>query len=471
MSDRAERAGVGGTFLKLGGGEAASRLIAFAVTVYLARTLGASTYGIIVLASAILLYLAVLADCGVDMLGIHDVAAHRDRLDTLVPEVLGARLLAALGLIAMTAVVGLTLLPDPEGTVLVAYALTLVMVGLGTRWVHIGLDQAGRVAVARVATELVVAGIVVATVRGPADLGRVPLAQLVGEGVGAFLLLRMLPGGMARLRVRLRPALVGTLLSRSWPMVLHALFGLLIFNSDFIVLRILRDSAAVGQYAAAYTLISFFLNLATAYTMSLIPALTRLRDAPEAARGAYDTAMAQLQAGAVPVAVGGILVAPQAIALVFGAGYAGAATPLQVLLLLLPVAGIRHVAQGGLLAHGRQDQLLRTVSWAAGVNVALNLALIPRWGMAGAAAATVATELVRAVIAIRYTTCLGLPMTSARRFGRILAAAGVMVLLVRGVGVQGLWLTMALGAAGYLGTLIALGAIRFRRGALPELAV
>jgi O-antigen/teichoic acid export membrane protein len=57
-------------FLALGGGEVAARVISFGATVYLARTLGASGYGIIAVAMAVMLYLTYLTDCGVEVLGV-----------------------------------------------------------------------------------------------------------------------------------------------------------------------------------------------------------------------------------------------------------------------------------------------------------------------------------------------------------------------------------------------------------------
>lgn len=462
---------VGGNFLKLGLGEVAARLIAFGATVYLARTLGASTYGVIVLATAVLLYLAFIADCGVEMLGVREVAADRAALFGNLPEILGARLLAAIVLVGLTVGAGLLLMPQPEGAVLAGYSLTLFTVALGTRWVHLGLDQAGRAAAVRVGTEAVAAVIIVLTVRGPGDLGRVPLAQVVGECLGALVLLRLLPAGAARLKVRLQPAMVGKLLSRSWPLVVHALLGLAIFNSDFIFLRVMRDSASLGFYAAAYTLISFFLNLGTAYTMSLIPTLTRLREDPPGARGVYDTSMAQVLAGAIPVCVGGILVAGPLVTMIFGDGYAAATLPLQVLLLLLPLAFIRNVSQAALMAHTRQDQMLRTVAWAAGTNLVLNLALIPRWGMAGAAWATVATEGVRTLLALGYVRGLGLPMPHPRRFIRIAVAGGVLAGVVVAARSLPVAAVIAAGGIAYLVALTLLGGIRLRSGALPELTV
>ncbi|MEQ1692879.1 MAG: flippase [Gemmatimonas sp.] len=462
---------VGLRFLKLGLGETAARVLAFIATVYLARTLGASIYGVLVAAMTVVMYLAFVADCGMEMLGVREVAARPHAIREMLPSILGARLLVASVLIAVTVILGLTVLPEPDGPVLAAYSVTLVTVALGTRWVHLGLEQAGNASWSRVLTDGTAAVIVLLTVHGPADLLRVPLAQILGEALGAIFLLRLLPAAARPLGLRLRADAIAPLLRRSWPVVLHGLLGLAIFNSDFLFLRAMRGSAAVGYYAAAYTLISFFQNLGVAYTMSLIPSITRTRDDATSARHLFDGAMAQVLAGGLPIAIGGILVATPLVTLIFGPTYVPSVEPFKILLVIVPVALLRNVAQGVLMAHERQDLMLRTVAWALGVNVVLNLVLIPRWGMSGAAAATLATEIVRTLLALRYSRQLGLPMTPLRRFQRVMLATMFMAAAVWALADRSALLSVPVGGLVYVGVLVAVGGIRLRRGALPELTL
>lgn len=458
---------VGFGFLKLGMGEAAARVIAFGTTIVLARTLGAPVYGVIVLATAILLYLAFLTDCGVDALGVREVAADPAALPETLPSILGARLLVGTSLAVLTAAVGLIFLPEPEGAILAAYAFTLPALALGTRWVHLGLEQPGHASIGRALTELVALGLVLILVRDASDIANVPIAQIAGEGAGAFVLLSFLRPGLRRLRIALDPGRVVALFRVSWPLIVHAILGLAIFNSDFIALRVFRDSAAVGVYAAAYTLISFFLNLGATYTMTLLPVMTRLRNDLPAARTLHDDSLAQVLAGAIPVAIGGFLVAPRLVGLVFGADYLGATTPLRILLWSIPVALIRNVSQGALIAYQRQDQLMQTAAWAAGINLVLNVALIPAWGLEGAAVATLATEVVRTHLAGRYARRLGLHMPGPWRFRRVVLASltmGAVVWLVRDLHLA---FTICAGALVYVTVLTVVGGIHWRRGARP----
>jgi len=464
-------AAVGRSFLKLGTGEALARLVAFGATAYLARRLGADVYGIIALASAILLYLTSITECGVEMLGISDVARQPSGIAAFLPSILVARLMIAAALMLLVTGTGLLLLPQPDGALLAGYSLTLGAVALGTQWVHLGLEQTGSVAMVRVSTEALTALLIVLLVRGPGDAGAAPLAAVIGQSAGAFVFLRLLPGGASGFRAAMRSDVVAAVFRRSWPLVLHGLLGLAIFNSDFLFLRVFRDSASVGYYAVAYLLVSFFLNLGVSYSMGLLPVLSRLRSVPEAERRLHDNAMAQTFAGSLPVAIGGCLLAHQFIDLLFGRGYQPAALGLQILIWCIPVALFRNVAQAVLISHDRQGHLLRTVGVAAGLNLLLNVMLIPRWGMTGAAVATVLTEAVRTVVVLGYSRGTGLPFTSWRRFWRTAAAGATMAAVLALTSAVPWWGAVALGALVYGVVLTLLGGLRFRRGALPDLAV
>ena len=114
--------------------------------------------------------------------------------------------------------------------------------------------------------------------------------------------------------------------------------------------------------------------------------------------------------------------------------------------------------------------MLRVTAWAAGLNLALNLLLIPRYGTVGAAWASVATEAIRMLIALLYLKLEGFKMIDLRRFWRSLAA-GLTMTLALALLRPPLLAAIPLGAAIYVATLMILGGIRIRRGELPELTV
>ncbi len=459
-------------FLALGAGEASARLLGFAATIVMARALGPSGYGLVGLAMAVTLYLNRISDLGFDLgLGVREVAADAGFLAAALPTVIAARLLVAGVLILLVFALGTLLLPAPDQTVIAVQALTLLAVGTGARWALVGLDRPRAAAVAMIAGQALMALLVLALVRGPGDVAVVPAAQVAGDLLAAVLFVMALPAALRRLPVRLELARLRPLLPRASWLVVSALLGIVIYNADFLFLRGFHGNSAVGWYAAGYTLVTFFLNLGQAYNLSLLPALTRLRDDRGAALQLYQKSMAEVFALTLPLALGGSLLAVPLIRLCYGPGYAETAVPFAILIWTLPLCFLRDVPVMGLLAGGEEGQVFRLTLLAAILNFVLNVGLIPRFGMLGAAGATLLTEAARALLAIRAAGRLQLSPPRITRFTRTLVAAGAMALVVLLGRGQPVWALIPAGAAGYGVTLWLVGGLRLRGEAGPGLTV
>ena len=98
------------------------------------------------------------------------------------------------------------------------------------------------------------------------------------------------------------------------------------------------------------------------------------------------------------------------------------------------------------------------------VNLLLNVALIPRFGILGAAYATVATELMRAGLALVFTRNEGYPCLALSRFLPSLLAAAVMAGAVLATAGTNVWLRISLGATAYGLALVVFGGAKIRGG-------
>lgn len=106
----------------------------------------------------------------------------------------------------------------------------------------------------------------------------------------------------------------------------------------------------------------------------------------------------------LPLAVGGWLLGRELLILLFGPRYAGAATALGLLSTCAIPLGVVLIASRGLIATGRQRFDLLGNLVAVVSNVALNFALIPRYGAAGAAAAQLFSVTAMAAVEVGYGT-------------------------------------------------------------------
>jgi O-antigen/teichoic acid export membrane protein len=437
----------------------------------LARVLGVGGYGVVALAAGVVLYLAQLANFGIESLGVREVAQDPGCITDSAPPILTTRLLIACCVILIVLPLAVLGLPQPEGTLIAVYTFTLLPIAASTKWIHLGLESARPVGFARTIGELVMVLLVVGLVRQSADIATVPLAQFAGESTVAFLLLGLLARRGYRIPVRWDWNRVGPVFRRARPLVAHALLGLLIFNSDLVFLRVFRDLTSVGHYAAGYTLISFLLNLGVAYGIALLPTLTRLGAHTNEERSLYHAAQAQVFTAGVPIALGGAILAAQLIVQVFGMSYLPAAAAIQVLIWSIPVALFRNVAVAALVARNRQDQVLRTTTGSTVMNLGLNLLLIPAIGILGAAWATVATELLRTLLALRFAAQEGLPLLPLRRMVPMVVSGVVMAGILIVVSPSNLWVSVALGGITYVAILSLMGGVLYEGGKLPTLRV
>jgi len=458
-------------FLALVSGEIVARIVAFGVVIFVARVLGAEGYGVIAFAVGINLYLSKIADFCIEWVGAKVVARERDRLETLVASVMSARLVLALALTVVTIALVQAFMPQPDRLVLSLYSLTILPIAASTKWVHMGLEDARPIGISRVLGELLGLAIVLAIMLQSARLWVPPLAQVASESLVAVYLLVVLRrrGFHLRLTWDLRVAL--PVFRAAAPLLLHMLMGLFIYNSDLIFLRVFRDSAQVGYYAAAYTLISLLANLGMSYGMSLLPTMARYGTGTEQEQGLYQTALAHIYTLCLPISIGGFLLAGHIIGFAFGDQYGPSTLALQVLIWSIPLSIARNVPWSGLIARNREDLLLRAITYAVALNIVLNLALIPAWGILGAAVATVITESFVSIVILRYASGQGLHFVSARRFWRPTVASIAMGVAVAAAASLHLFVGLAVGIAVFGGVLVLLGGIRFSRGQLPVLDI
>lgn len=458
-------------FLVLVSGEVVSRVIAFGVTVFIARVLGAEGYGVIAFAIGINLYFSKLADFAVEWVGAREISKLRDSFKHLAAAIMGVRLGVVLVLTALSIGVVQLTLPVPERDVLSLYLLTMIPLAANTKWIHLGLEDARPIGLARVLGETVGLVIVLAVMTHTVELWVPPVAQLASEIMVAVFLLLVLRQRGYRFGLTWDLKLAMPVFRSGLPLVVHIMLGLFIYNSDLIFLRMFRDSEQVGYYAAAYTLISLLSNLGLSYGMSLLPAMTRLGAGTPAERSQYHTALAQVFAVCFPISVGGCLLASSIIDLAFGAQYAASVLALQILIWSVPLSIFRNVPWSALITRERQDLLVKAILIGAVVNILLNVTLIPLYGMTGAAVATVITECLVGSLMLGFAASQGLSFVTLRRLWKPVVAGTVMGLVLLQVGSASLPIALFAGVAVYVLCLGLLGGIRFTRGQLPALNV
>ncbi|HSC27562.1 MAG TPA: flippase [Vicinamibacterales bacterium] len=164
---------------------------------------------------------------------------------------------------------------------------------------------------------------------------------------------------------------------------------------DTVMLGLMRGDAETGLYNAAYRLYEGASHIPSIIGVVLTPRLAReyvsdrLAHARLAKRGLVAAA-----ALALPASAAGILVAGPVTRALFGLEYDASVRVFQILIagaaVVFPLAVLHAVA----ISMNAERRLLATAVVGCAANLALNLLLIPPYGMHGAAAATLLGEAI-----------------------------------------------------------------------------
>lgn len=223
-------------------------------------------------------------------------------------------------------------------------------------------------------------------------------AMLVEAIVVAVVLLTVLSrNGVALSSLSASTQRARSLLADSWPLAISAIAITVYMKIDQIMLGQMIGDEAVGIYSAAVQISVLWYFVPVAISNSVLPSLIESRQRSvvqynERLKKLYELVVVLSFAVAIPFT----FLATPLIHLLFGAAYAGAGAVLAIHIWASVFVSLGVASNHWFLAENRPMLNLQRTILGALVNVALNLWLIPLYGMTGAAIATVFSQATAA---------------------------------------------------------------------------
>ena len=289
------------------------------------------------------------------------------------------------------------------------------------------------------------------------------LSYIAALGLALYFVRRLFRGA---LRAPSRSAVTPRqMVAFSAPTSLADISGVIISRADRIFLGLYWPSAEVGVYQAAAQIAIIMAAILSAFNMILMPMI---------ADQFHKKDMGQLEElyrvntkwgiyCIAPLVLVIAFAAEDVMHVTFGAAYVAGATTL----LILTIGQFINIATGAtgtiLIMTGHQTAWFRLSLVVLAANLVLNLTLVPRWGMIGAAIATATTVgglFAVSLLIVKHS--LDLWPYDRRYLKGVVAGLGTAVLLlgVRLLGLpplSNLLLTATVATAGFFGLLILLG--------------
>ena len=378
----------------LGLARAATLLSGLVTTAWTARALGPDGFGVLGFGTSMLAYAALFVNLGLSTYAVREIARDRDKAADLADHVLTLRLLLAVLVGGLYALFVLQLdKPALVKTVLLVQAVQLLGNALLLDFVYQATERMGVIAVREIGTSLGNMVAVLALVRGPDDLAVAAGITAISFVVNTTLMLARFSRDFRMPRPRVNFARWREILKISAPMAVSVFAWALFSHLDLVMLGFMAPQAEVGWYAAVTKLLVLALTAGNIILSAFMPQLAAAYGDPEAMRARMrDYAATILSIGAL-IAAGGFSLAPAILGTVFGPAYAPAADTLRLLMIAVAIVHLNLTLGNPLLVWNRQTGYMTAILIGGLTNAALNLILIPRYGIEGSAAATIAAEL------------------------------------------------------------------------------
>ncbi|HTY39757.1 MAG TPA: oligosaccharide flippase family protein [Candidatus Paceibacterota bacterium] len=214
---------------------------------------------------------------------------------------------------------------------------------------------------------------------------------IVGAGT-AFLVLRKKLSGIFSYFSK---KLVKPIIVSAWPFAITGALGLLLTNTDIIILSWMRTASEVGIYSAAIRVIQILYVLPVVFQYSTLPVLSRLAKNDNAKfRSAFERTVRLIFLLSIPMALGGTILGTQIMGLLFGTPYLPGSLALKLLLLTMIVDYPALIIGAAMFAYNHQKNLINASLIGGISNVVLDLVLIPPFGMAGSAFGTLLAQIL-----------------------------------------------------------------------------
>jgi O-antigen/teichoic acid export membrane protein len=375
--------------------DAAGKSVTLVITVVAARTLVADAFGVLALAMATGWLLGVASDAGLSMHLARETARHRAHGRQLLIETLRVR--AGLAYVAATLIVFFTpQIVPPHWKMQFALIVFAQLTGAVTETIaHYfrGIERSEIEAAIHAGNRFATLALALSVLWWWPRLDYLGAAMVVPAVAALIVACAMAwrlssPGPTAGDTPA--PLLTPSTFVRDvLPLGLGVLISALYFRIDLYFIERWQGLEAVGAYNAVFRLVEAMRLLPAAVMAVTFPLLVR----------ATDTRLVQ-GLGAALGAAGGVLAvvcAPGAwliVPLVYGPAYLYAAPALSILALALPLFFLNYALTHQVIGWDGQRAYLVIATLALIGNVIANILLVPAQGIAGAAIATLLTELM-----------------------------------------------------------------------------
>lgn len=379
-----------------------SKVIKYSLIIYAARFLGASEYGTFNFAMSFVALFAIFADLGINTLTSREVARDKE-VKVKIPAIFTLKIAISIVTFVAIAVISF-LVPQTEKIktaiwLMAAFTLINGIVNFLYNCFY-GRQEMQYQAVTEIVEALVCTVLGIYFISFNPHAYSLAVAYVISAFAGVTVIAIIFKKKFGNI---LRPTLDTKewkrVLTLAWPLALSGIFATIYANIGSTILGFWKLFEQVGYYNAAQKIIALAIVPAGLIVTAFLPVLSKHSDnnTPKTQK-LFDYQNIILLAIAIPMVVGGSILANGIIVHIYEEAYSPAVLALKILMLMAGVSYLSTSFSNILLTYNKQKNAFWAYFWGALINVPLNIFWIGKWGFYGAAWATVVTATLSMII-------------------------------------------------------------------------
>lgn len=391
--------------------EILSRFIYMFFFIYMARKLGASDFGLFSFAFSFAGIFAIIIDPGLNLLITRDVARDKILTDDYGDNIMGLKLILSV-ITLFLAWISLRLIGYDNNTISVVLLMGLFLMLNAFLDFFTALTDAhekmGIGANIKIINKLLISILGAAVLYSGGSLLGLLNWMLAGSVISAIISLYMIRKYITTVKIRFQWSFIKTLLRKALPVAVTMVFTTVYFKIDIVMLSMYGvDNHRIGLYSAAVKLLEILNVIPAIFIGGIFPIMASFTENRKAElKTIFRKVFQVLVIIVIPVTVITTILSRDIITIIYGSEYSDSADALSILIWTSAFIFPNFILSSLIVIADRQSLNAVFSAFCLGLNVILNLLLIPLYGFIGAGMATVATDgllfILATVFAVKY---------------------------------------------------------------------
>ncbi len=392
------------------GGAGINKLLKLILMIYAARILGATEYGKFTFALAFVSLFIVFHDFGLPTTVTREFAREKEK-EREFSSVISLSSFLALGVLVLILFFSLFITLDPQIRKLIfIFALFSLVNGFAT--IFYAFFQARQRMEYQMWAEtlqsILVIGFGLFILFKFPSVENLSYSYLFGGIIAFIFVLFFFHFKIFPLKISWEKSIWKKFFMMAWPLALAGSFGSIYNYTDSIMMGHWGMITETGWYNAAYRISWTFFVFVGLVSSSFYPVLSEwFKKSKEKLERVWNYELEIMIVLNVLLVAGGIILAPRIIGSLYGAGFSPSILAFQILILGTGISLLYTTLKDMLIVANLQQKFFWAIAGGAIMNVILNLILIPKYSLYGAAIATIATHflifITLLVFVLRFT--------------------------------------------------------------------